>query len=199
MRGPARLAVTMVAIVLALVAQVSVLPRMGWPDAGTGVVPGLVLLVVVATGLAQDTRFATLVGFFAGLLLDLAPPADHVAGRWALALGVVGYVVGRLSHDFQSGPGATGRRPGLGVALAAAAGGSFVGNSVFALTGVVLADPATEFGVLLGTVLMAVAMDTLAALLVVPAMFWVTGRVAAMGSTDAGRVTPRPPARRMVL
>ena len=29
-------------------------------------------------------------------LLDLAPPADHVAGRWALALVLVGYVAGRV-------------------------------------------------------------------------------------------------------
>jgi hypothetical protein len=29
-------------------------------------------------------------GFVAGLLLDLVPPADHEAGRWALALVVVG-------------------------------------------------------------------------------------------------------------
>ncbi len=39
-----------------------------------------------------------------GLLLDLAPPADHVAGRWALALLLAGYVAGRVRQD------TTGRR-----------------------------------------------------------------------------------------
>ena len=43
-----------------------------------------------------------------GLLLDLAPPADHVVGRWALALIVVGYVAGRMRT---SGP-TVGHRDG---------------------------------------------------------------------------------------
>ena len=38
-------------------------------------------------------------GFVAGLAIDLAPPADHVAGRWALALVVVGYLAGRVRQD----------------------------------------------------------------------------------------------------
>ena len=38
-------------------------------------------------------------GFFGGLLVDLAPPADHVAGRWALALVVAGYLAGRVRQD----------------------------------------------------------------------------------------------------
>ena len=61
-----------------------------------GVVPDLVLLVVVAAGLAYGSELGLVLGFGAGLLLDLAPPADHYAGRWALALMVVGYVAGRL-------------------------------------------------------------------------------------------------------
>ena len=64
-------------VALALVVQVSLLPHLAW----RGIVPDLGLLVVVAAGLARDARFAMLVGFGTGLLLDLAPPADHVAGR----------------------------------------------------------------------------------------------------------------------
>ena len=45
-----------------------------------------------------------LVGFAAGLALDLAPPADHLAGRWALALVVVGYVAGRARRDGRPDP-----------------------------------------------------------------------------------------------
>ena len=55
-----------------------------------GVVPNLALLVVVAAAIARGPQFGAFVGFFAGLLLDLAPPADHVAGRWALAFVLVG-------------------------------------------------------------------------------------------------------------
>ena len=35
-----------------------------------------------------------LIGFGAGLLADLAPPADHAAGRYALVLCVIGYLAG---------------------------------------------------------------------------------------------------------
>ena len=65
--------------------------------------PNLCLLVVVAAALTRGPQFAAVLGFGAGLALDLAPPADHIAGRWALALVVVGYVAGRVT------PGRTGR------------------------------------------------------------------------------------------
>ena len=85
-RGHRGLAATVVALAL----QVSVLPFVAWH----GVVPNLVLLVVVAAAISCGSEFAMVLGFGAGLLLDLAPPADHVAGRWALALVVVGLLAG---------------------------------------------------------------------------------------------------------
>jgi hypothetical protein len=39
-----------------------------------GVVPNLALLVVVAAAIARGPQFGAVVGFVAGLLLDLAPP-----------------------------------------------------------------------------------------------------------------------------
>ena len=78
-----------------LVLQVAVFPHLAWE----GIVPNLCLLVVVAAALVRGPAFAATLGFFAGLLLDLAPPADHVAGRWALALVVVGYLAGRMRQD----------------------------------------------------------------------------------------------------
>ena len=83
----------LLAVSVALVVQASVFPHF----AVQGVVPDLVLLVVVAAGLAYGSELGLVLGFGAGLLLDLAPPADHYAGRWALALMVVGYVAGRLA------------------------------------------------------------------------------------------------------
>ena len=99
---PARAVAAAVAVTLALVVQVSVLAPLSWQ----GVAPNLVLLVVVAAALQQDAQFAMVLGFASGLLLDLAPPADHVAGRWALALTVVGYVAGRVSADTTPSTGA---------------------------------------------------------------------------------------------
>ncbi len=183
-----RLVAVMIAVVGALVLQVTVLPHFAWRVGGLGVVPDLVLLVVVVTAIATDTRFATLTGFSAGLLLDVAPPADHVAGRWALALMVVGYVVGRLAHDHQAGGG----RPSYPLMLAAGAGGAFVGTSVFALSGLLLRDPAVGVGELLADVLAAVAYDVLAAAVVVPATVWLFSREP--GGRPA-QVTPRTPRR----
>lgn len=193
MRGTARLVTTGLAVLVALVLQLTVGPQLGWPDAGLGVVPGLVLVVVVATALLTDTRFATATGFVAGLLLDLAPPADHVAGRWALALTVVGYLVGRLAHDRAGETGTFGEaaRPGWGVMLGAVLGGSFVGTSVFALTGMVLGDAGTPVGDLISVVLVAAALDVLAALVVLPLMVALHRAVGRLVDPASARVTPR--------
>ena len=89
---PVRVAVATGLIVVALILQVAVFPTFAWE----GIVPNFCLLVVVASALVRGPSFAATLGFFAGLLLDLAPPADHVAGRWALALVVVGFVAGLM-------------------------------------------------------------------------------------------------------
>ena len=70
-----------------------------------------------------------MLGFFGGLLIDLAPPADHVAGRWALALMVVGYLAGQVRPE--------AGRSAL-AALATVAAASFVGTSIFALSGLLI-------------------------------------------------------------
>src|SRR3954469_11878565 len=82
-------------IVLAVVLQVAVFSAFSVD----GVVPNLALLVVVAAALVRGPEFAAVLGFLAGLAVDLAPPSDHVAGRWALALVVVGYLAGRVRQD----------------------------------------------------------------------------------------------------
>lgn len=182
MRGTSRLIVATAGVVVALLLQVTVMPHFAWD----GVVPDLVLLTVVGAALVTDPRFATLLGFSAGLLLDIAPPADHVAGRWALSLLVVGYVVGRLAHDHQ--PAQAGVRPSYPLMVVAGAGGAFIGSSVYALTGLVLRDPAVDVGQLLEVVLAALAYDVLAALVAVPLTVWAFTREPGSRSP---KVTPR--------
>ncbi len=177
-----------VAVSVALVLQASLFSHL----AVQGVVPNLVLLVVVAAGLVHGSELGLVLGFGAGLLLDLAPPADHVAGRWALALLVVGYVVGRLAHDHQPAQTGSGRRPPYPLMLAAGAGGAFVGTSVFALSGTLLRDPAVGIGDMLEVVLTAVAYDVLVALVVLPVTVWILTREPGPGPA---RVTPRLPRR----
>ena len=153
--SPSRGVAALVAVSLALVLQVSVFPHLAWQ----GVVPNLVLLVVVGAALAHGAEFAIVLGFAAGLLLDLAPPADHIAGRWALALIVVGYVAGRIRLS---------GRPSLAAMVGTAAACSFVGTSVFALSGMLLRDSAADVPGLLQVLLVALVWDALLAALVLP-------------------------------
>lgn len=150
-----RALLAMAVVGVALVLQVTVFPYFAWD----GIVPNLCLLVVVGAALTRGPQFAAVLGFCAGLALDLAPPADHVAGRWALALVVVGYVAGRVRQDV---------RPTATAVLATVAASSFVGTSVFALTGLVLGDHAVGFGELLQVILVALLWDVLLTPLVLP-------------------------------
>lgn len=149
-----RALVAAAAVGVALILQVTFFPHLAWD----GIVPNVCLLVVVGAALTRGPQFAVVLGFAAGLALDLAPPADHLAGRWALALVVVGYVAGRVRRDAQ---------PTAGTVVATVAASSFVGTSVFALTGLVLGDP---IGIpqMLEVVLVGVLWDVLLTPLVLP-------------------------------
>jgi rod shape-determining protein MreD len=152
-----RVVVAAALVVVALVLQVAVFPHLAWE----GIVPDFCLLVVVAAALVRGPAFAATLGFFAGLLLDLAPPADHVAGRWALALVLVGYVAGLMRQD---------TRPSASTVVATVAASSFVGTSVYALSGVVLGDAVAGFGDVVRIVLAALLWDVLLTPLVLPGL-----------------------------
>jgi rod shape-determining protein MreD len=142
-------------VLLAVVLQVAVFSTFSL----SGVVPNLALLVVVAAALVRGPEFAAVLGFVAGLAVDLAPPADHVAGRWALALVVVGYLAGRVRHDAGSSALA---------AVATVAACSFVGTSIFAFSGMLLQDPTVPAGEALRVIPVAVIYDVLVTPFVLP-------------------------------
>lgn len=148
-------------IVLAVMLQVSVFDAFAWH----GIVPDLALLVVVGAALVRGGEFGMITGFAAGVVLDLAPPADHLAGRWALALLVVGYVAGRVRQDVRPGTAPTAT-----TVVATVAACSFVGSSIFALSGLVLRDPAVGVGDLLQAILISLVWDVLLTPLVLPAV-----------------------------
>jgi rod shape-determining protein MreD len=156
--GTVRAVLLAAVVVTAVVLQVSVFSQVAW----RGVAPDLVLLVVVAAGLARGSHTGLVTGFAGGVLLDLAPPADHVAGRWALALLVVGYVAGRVRPEPGDG------RPPVVLGLATVGACAFLGSSLFALSGIVLRDPALGVGDLLPVVLAAVVWDVALAPFVLP-------------------------------
>jgi rod shape-determining protein MreD len=76
-------------------------------------------------------------------------------------LVVVGYVAGRVRSDAGSSPVA---------ALVTVAASSFIGTSVFALSGLVLQDPVVSVADLLPVVLLAVGWDVLLAPLLLPGL-----------------------------
>lgn len=115
-------------VVAGMVLQVCVLARLHLP----GAVPDLLLLVVLALALTYGHVAGCLIGFGAGLLADLAPPADHAAGRYALVLCVVGYIAGLLKPE--GGQMRSATRPML-VVVGAAVGSTVLYAAVGALVG----------------------------------------------------------------
>lgn len=115
-------------VVVALVLQVSVLARLQLP----GAVPDLLLLTVLGLALVYGHVSGAFIGFGAGLLADLAPPADHAAGRYALVLCVIGYLAGLVRPDNGRLRSATGP---MVVVVAAAIGSTLLYAGVGALVG----------------------------------------------------------------
>ena len=152
-----RTGVVAVVILLAVTLQVAVFNLFSV----NGVVPNLALIVVVAASIARGAQFGAVVGFVAGMLVDLAPPADHIAGRWALALVLVAILAGRVRNDAR-------RSPIAGLATVAIC--SFIATSVFALSGVVLGDHALPAGEMMQVIGIALLWDVVCAPLLLPGL-----------------------------
>lgn len=161
-----RIGIAAVLLLIAVTVQTSVLPQV----AVAGVTCDLVMIVVIALGLARGAEWGAIAGFLGGLLLDVVPPADHTAGRWALALALAGYIAGMIRREASAGPVGP-----LGVALTVVLGAA-VSLLVYCATGSLLHDPAvdwSEFGVRLG---IAAGYDVVGAIVVIPLVLWVMRR-----------------------
>lgn len=158
------------AVLVALVVQVSLFPHLAW----NGIVPNLCLLVVVAAALTVEAPFALVLGFTAGLVLDLAPPADHVAGRWALALTIAAFLAARVRQDV---------RPSALAVVGTVAAASFAATSIFALSGILLDDPAMSVSGLLEVVLVALVWDVLLTPFVLPPLMKLFARLGPQWAT----------------
>lgn len=156
-------AIAGLAIGVALVLQVSLFPYFAWH----GIVPNLCLLVVVGAALTINAPAAMLLGFAAGVALDLVPPADHVAGRWALALTVVAFLAARVRQDV---------KPTAGAILATVAAASFIGTSIFAFTGLLLGEGGSVPNIL-QVIATAVLWDVLLTPLVLPPLMKLFARL----------------------
>jgi rod shape-determining protein MreD len=144
-------------LVAAVLAQTAVLPWLPLP----GPAPDRVLVAVVGLALAGGPRAGAGAGFAAGLLLDLAPPADHAVGRWALTLCLVGHAAGLAGDAARSSGVARLLVVGLAAALAPVA---------YALTGALLGDPRSRAAALLALLPGQLCYALLLTPVVVPAM-----------------------------
>ncbi|MEV6182938.1 rod shape-determining protein MreD [Streptomyces sp. NPDC052016] len=152
-------------VVVALVIQVSVLARLHLP----GAVPDLLLLTVLGLAMVYGHVGGALIGFGAGLLADLAPPADHAAGRYALVLCVIGYLAGLVKPETGQIKSATGP---MVVVVAAAVGSTLLYAGVGALVG----DTAARHVGLTGLLFSAALYDLLLAPFVVPVVMFLARR-----------------------
>ncbi|GAA3866448.1 rod shape-determining protein MreD [Streptomyces sedi] len=146
-----------VLVFVALLAQVTILARLGLP----GAVPDLLLLTVLGLALVYGHTGGALVGFAAGLLADLAPPADHAVGRYALVLCVIGYAAGLTRPE-------NGQHRSATVPMLVVAGGALSSTLLYAGVGALVGDtPARDVG-LTGLLVSATIYDLLLAPFVVP-------------------------------
>jgi rod shape-determining protein MreD len=157
MRSVNRMLLATALVVIALVIQVSVLARLHLP----GAVPDLVLLTVLGLSMVYGHVGGALLGFGAGLLADLAPPAAHAAGRYALVLCIIGYAAGLARPEHGRLNSAT--RPMAVVGVAAVAS-----TLLYAAVGALVGDTAAPRAGLGGLLLTAVIYDMLLAPFTVP-------------------------------
>ena len=161
--SPSRIGLTLLLVLTATVLQGSLLAPLGLP----GATPDPVLLVVVALALRWGALPGAVVGFLGGLSLDLLPPADGMAGRWAAVLTLVGFVVGRLFEDAEDSPL---------VALVAVTGAAVASVVGSAALGSLVGHPAVRWGDVASLCSSAVIYDVVLTPLVVPAASYLARR-----------------------
>ncbi|MEU4212249.1 rod shape-determining protein MreD [Streptomyces sp. NPDC026206] len=162
-------------VVVALVVQVSVFARLHLP----GAVPDLLLLVVVGLALVYGHTAGALIGFGAGLLADLAPPADHATGRYALVLCLIGYLVGLARPD-------SGQLRSVTMPMVAVVGAAIASTLLYAGVGSLVGDTAARHVGLSGLVVTAAVYDLLLAPFTVPLIMAAARRTAGDPLTGDG-------------
>jgi rod shape-determining protein MreD len=145
----------------ALVLQLTVVNRLPLPGAGP---PDLVLLVVVTLGLCGSPAAGAMIGFWAGLGVDLAPPGSYLIGEYALAFCVTGYLCGRLRSVVD-------RSALLTVVLAMLCAAA--GEALVALLGLMLSDPQVTWPTVRQVLPSAIAYD----IVLVPFLLYAVMRV----------------------
>lgn len=151
------------AVLTAVLVQLTVVNPLELPGGG----PDLVLLTVVGLAIVQGQVAGAVLGFLAGLLLDVVPPADTLVGLWALVLCLVGVASGRLGPMVR---GSAVRTVGF---VAAASAGAVV---MFATIALLFGGITAEASVVASVALASAGYDVLLSPFVVPALVRLASR-----------------------
>jgi rod shape-determining protein MreD len=169
-----------IALFVAVVVQLTVVNRLPLPG---GTAPDLVLLLVAAVAVCTGPMTGLLTGFAGGLALDIAPPATHDAGEYALVFCLVGYFAARIAAASAATTGERKPWVELGVVAAAAA----AGEAGKAGLGLLLSDPDVTGPAIKHVLPAAIAWD----LLLTPFAFLLVSWAAGLARPVAERA-PRP-------
>jgi rod shape-determining protein MreD len=142
-------------VITVVLGQVTVVNRMHLPLGG----PDLLLLVVVAFALVSGPQRGALLGFFAGLAVDVMPPTYHFAGELAFVYTIVGYLAGMLD---------AGEESSVLTVIGVVAGGSVAVVLLFAGVGNLLGNAQISGGATLHALAGTVVYDVVLAPFVVP-------------------------------
>jgi rod shape-determining protein MreD len=153
-----RALISFVAAAVAVVCQLTIVDKIAFPG-GAG--PDLVLVLVAALALASGPLVGALIGFWAGLALDVAPPGSHFTGQNALVFCLIGYVCGLLA-DEPSGDGVAEQGHTALFEIVVVAVGAVCGEALAALLGVMLSDPRVTWPAITHVLPVAAAYDAVA-------------------------------------
>ena len=172
-----------VLLVLAVIAQVSLVNRLPLPG---NAAPNLVLLMVAAVGVAGGPVPGMLAGFLGGLALDVAPPGSDLTGEYALVFCLAGYLCGagarKQRQNVAQGAPDLGRLAALPVMAAGAVGA----EALVAGFGRLVSDPRMTVPAIAHVLPAAILYD----ILLCPFFLWLV--VALKGAPEPGTAAAAP-------
>ena len=129
--------ISFAAVAVAVIVQLTIVDRIAFPG-GAG--PDVVLIAVAALALAVGPLTGALIGFTAGLALDVAPPGSYLVGENALVFCLIGYLCG-LARDVPNSEGVPEQGHTALFEIAVTAAGAVFGEALTVALGKMLSDP----------------------------------------------------------
>ncbi len=129
--------ISFAAVAVAVIVQLTIVNRIAFPG-GTG--PDVVLLAVAALALANGPLAGALIGFWAGLALDVAPPGSYLVGENALVFCLIGYLCG-LVRDVPNSEGVPEQGHTALFEIVVTAVAAVCGEALTVALGKMLSDP----------------------------------------------------------